>query len=134
MDLNDLSRQIWQMQQRLEVLQCSTSATASQQQQPEIITAAFHEITNALEELEIANEELHQQNQQLCRQNEELSVARLALVAERQRYQELFEFAPDAYLLTDNDGVIQEANCAAASLLIVSQKFLAGKPLLVYVV
>jgi PAS domain S-box-containing protein len=122
------------MQQRLEVLQCSTSETASQQQQPEIITAAFHEITNALEELEIANEELHQQNQQLCRQNEELSVARLALVAERQRYQELFEFAPDAYLLTDNDGVIQEANCAAATLLNVSQKFLAGKPLLVYVV
>ncbi|HBY80229.1 MAG TPA: PAS domain-containing sensor histidine kinase, partial [Cyanobacteria bacterium UBA11148] len=43
-------------------------------------------------------------------QNEELIVARQAIEAERQRYRELFEFAPDGYLVTDIYGLIQEAN------------------------
>ncbi|CAA9401470.1 hypothetical protein AVDCRST_MAG94-5938, partial [uncultured Leptolyngbya sp.] len=50
--------------------------------------------------------------------------------AERQRYQELFEFAPDGYLVTDAQGKIQEANLAAARLLNIEQRFLVGKPLL----
>jgi PAS domain S-box-containing protein len=48
---------------------------------------------------------------------------------ERQRYQELFEFAPDAYLVTDTLGVIREANRAAGLLLNVEPRYLAGKPL-----
>jgi PAS domain S-box-containing protein len=47
----------------------------------------------------------------------------------RLRYQELFEFAPDCQLLTDAQGVIQEANHAAASLLRCPKEFLIGKPL-----
>jgi len=33
-------------------------------------------------------------------QNEELAAARQAVETERQRYQELFDFAPDGYLVT----------------------------------
>jgi PAS domain S-box-containing protein len=58
----------------------------------------------------------------------------IAVIAERQRYQQLFEFAPDAYLVTDVNGLIQEANRAAATLLNRSQQFLVGKPLVCYVV
>jgi hypothetical protein len=46
-----------------------------------------------------------------------------------QRYQELFDFAPDGYVVTDSYGVIEEANQAAAYLLGVRKAFLAGKPL-----
>src|SRR5262249_25692586 len=40
-----------------------------------------------------------------------------------------FEFASDAYLLTDAGGVIREGNHAAAALLGMRKDFLAGKPL-----
>lgn len=87
---------------------------------------ALAELSTALEELHVAAEELRQQN-------EELLAMRQALEAERQRYRDLFEFAPDGYLVTDADGTIQEANQAAARLLGVRQDFLAGKPLVVFV-
>ncbi len=47
----------------------------------------------------------------------------------RLRYQESFDFALDARLITDDQGVIVEANHAAASLLGCRKEFLVGKPL-----
>jgi PAS domain S-box-containing protein len=84
------------------------------------------ELQETLEELQIAEEELRQQNEQLI-------FSREITEAERLRYQNLFEFAPDGYFVTDNLGIIQEANQAASSLLSVSQKVLIGKPLVVYI-
>jgi PAS domain S-box-containing protein len=52
---------------------------------------------------------------------------------ERHRYRDLFDFAPDAYLVTDLQGTIQEANHAAAELLHVERRELAGKPLAAFV-
>ena len=74
------------------------------------------------EQLQVVEEELHQQN-------EELAAAREALEAERNRYQELFECAPDGYLITDPEGMIGEANRAAAVLLGMEPGLLVGKPL-----
>ena len=62
-----------------------------------------------------------------------MAAARLVAEAERQRYQELFDFAPDGYVVTDATGTIQEANRAIATLLAVPQDFLVGKPLVVFV-
>jgi PAS domain S-box-containing protein len=45
------------------------------------------------------------------------------------QYQEMFEFAPVSYLVTDATGTIQKANRAVASLFLVYQDFLVGKPL-----
>lgn len=84
------------------------------------------ELTTILAALAADHEELRQQNELLIETNN-------ALAAQRQRYQELFEFAPDAYLVTDALGVIQEANRAAARILNVSQQLLVGKPLVVFV-
>lgn len=92
----------------------------------ELMALSWAELQTALEELHVAEEELRQQN-------EELIATREAVEAERQRYQELFEFAPDGYLVTDANGKIWEANRAAASLFGVSQNYIVGKPLIVFV-
>jgi PAS domain S-box-containing protein len=75
-----------------------------------------------IEELEVTEEELRQQNDELA-QTQEL------LDAERQRYQDLFQLAPDGYVVTDSEGKIQEANRAAASLLDLEHAALLGQPL-----
>jgi PAS domain S-box-containing protein len=69
---------------------------------------------------------------ELRQQAAELAATR-ALEAERQRYQELFELVPVAYLVTDPLARVSEANRAAAALLDVEQRFLTGKPLAAYV-
>jgi PAS domain S-box-containing protein len=66
-------------------------------------------------------------------ETDELRATRDALDRERQRYQELFELAPDSYLLTDVHGLICEANRAASTLLGVEHKYLLRKPLQVFV-
>jgi PAS domain S-box-containing protein len=48
------------------------------------------------------------------------------------RIQAILEFLPDAYLETGLDGVIAQANRAAARLLNVSQRFLTGRSLEVF--
>ncbi len=92
----------------------------------EIIPQALAELETALEELRVAEEEMRVQNEQLA-------IASLQIQAERQRYHNLFEFAPDGYLVTDSAGVIREINRAAAELLNAPQAFLIGKPLINYV-
>lgn len=92
----------------------------------EALPVALEELLATLEELQVADEELRQQNEEL--------LATLQVVeAERQRFQELFEFAPDGYLVTDAQGTIQEANRAAGTLLAVRPDRLAGRPLIVYI-
>ncbi len=84
------------------------------------------QLSEAYEELQVTEEEIRQQN-------EELRATRKSLEVERQRYQELFELAPDGYLVTSGEGLIEEANRAACELLGVRRDFLVGKPLSVYV-
>src|SRR5919202_1646288 len=87
-----------------------------------------------LEQLWRRVDELPKPPTQIGQQNEELAKSRMALEAERDRYQELFEFAPDGYLITNQEGTILEANHTATELLNVSQKLLLNKPLIVFVV
>ncbi|MGB7313818.1 MAG: ATP-binding protein [Nodosilinea sp.] len=88
----------------------------------------------ALEELRLAIEELHIAEEELLTQNEQLIAAQQVVETERQRYQDLFEFAPESYFVTDLNSVVKEANHAAAFLLNIEQRFLIGKPLTAYVV
>lgn len=84
------------------------------------------ELQQTLKELQLVEEELRQHN-------EELAIAREIAELERQRYQDLFEFAPYGYLVSDAKGVIKEANHAAASLLCLPQNALVGKLLVVFI-
>lgn len=49
---------------------------------------------------------------------------------ERRQYQELFEFTPGGYLITDYNGIIRAANQSASLLLNVAQPMLVGQSLL----
>jgi len=62
----------------------------------------------------------------LARQNEELVAHRATLEYERGRYQELFNFAPDGYVVTNLHGRIEDANVAACRLLNREQHALSG--------
>jgi PAS domain S-box-containing protein len=117
-----VARQMESMRRRFEEL-CRKSEAVSDHQ---LVSEAMQELFNTLEELSVATEELRQQN-------DELSSTRESVEAERRHYQELFEFAPDGYLVTDPNGIIQESNENAARLLHVRRDFLVGKPLIVYV-
>ncbi|PHM07608.1 PAS domain-containing sensor histidine kinase [Nostoc sp. 'Peltigera malacea cyanobiont' DB3992] len=126
MDLDDLALQIENMRKRVALLQ-RQSEQQEVQADIELVTAVFKEVYLALEELQLVNEDLKQQN-------EELSNTQQALVAESQRYQELFEEVPDAYFVTDTKGIIQEANSAATTLLNISKSLLLGKSIGIFVV
>ena len=96
------------------------------QGQQDLLKESLEELSNSIEELHVATEELRQQA-------EELANSRMAIEAERQRYQELFEFAPYGYMVTTKEGAICESNQLAAQLLNISSKKLVGKPLAVFV-
>lgn len=84
------------------------------------------ELSTNLEEQALFEEELRQQNEELLIANENAKL-------QQQRYEDLFEFAPDAYLVTDVNGIIQEVNCAAEKLFWLPRKFLLGKPIFVFI-
>ncbi|WP_315786622.1 PAS domain S-box protein [Fischerella sp. JS2] len=81
--------------------------------------AVNQELQHTLEDLQVLEEERQEQN---CR-----------LLIEQQRYEDLFNFAPDGYLVTDAKGEILEANHAIATLLSVELGFLAGKLLVSFI-
>ena len=81
----------------------------------------------AVQELLLAVEQLRLAQEELRLQHEALEAAHDELLEERRRYQHLFQYAPDAYLLTDLSGIVREANLSAARLLNVRPRFLPGK-------
>lgn len=78
------------------------------------------DLMTAFEALRLADEELKAHSEALAATSNELD-------RERRKFRELFEFAPDAYLITDLYGTIREANVAAGRLLGLEPKFLVGK-------
>jgi PAS domain S-box-containing protein len=87
---------------------------------------AVQELLLAIEELRLVEEELRQQNLALETVQHELE-------EERRRYQHLFHYAPDAYLLTDLVGIVREANLSAARLLNMRTRLLPGKAVVSFV-
>jgi PAS domain S-box-containing protein len=122
---NDLARDIGEARQQAVELRRNSANLNSEE--ADLITESIAELQTALEELQVADAELRQQN-------EELITARDALESERHRYLDLFEFAPDAYLVTTREGTIREANEAAAQLFEIARRFLIGKPLTNYII
>jgi PAS domain S-box-containing protein len=119
------SHQVEAAQERLAVLEQQVKETA-QTSTSGLQMETLAELSIALEELGVAEEELQHQN-------EELLAAQLIVDTERQRYQDLFDFAPDGYLVTDPLGVIREANRVAALQLQLSSGNLVGKPIILFV-
>jgi len=100
---------------------------------PLVHQASQLRLSDAVEALQRTLEEVELAERELAQQNEELIAAREALEVERLRYRELFELAPDGYVISNAQGLIEEANQAAAALLNTVQTALRGKPLTVFV-
>ncbi|MBE9019107.1 response regulator [Chroococcidiopsidales cyanobacterium LEGE 13417] len=97
------------------------------------VTEALEEIAAALENLQLDIEEMQTSLEASAVVEEELFGQNQQAMQERQYYYDLFQFSPDAYLVTDSNGVILKANRAIATLLHVPQNYLVGKPLAVYI-
>lgn len=86
------------------------------------LASAIQEIGNATEQLRAAKEELRALGAQLAD-------ARETLDESRREYVELFDCAPDAYLVTDPAGIVLQANHAVSKLVGFARRYTLGKPL-----
>ncbi|HEX6628672.1 MAG TPA: ATP-binding protein [Gemmatimonadaceae bacterium] len=102
-----------------EAVRYKGSARLSAQEGQQRLVAAY-------DELSIAEEELRAQQETIAAAQREIEI-------ERHRYRTLFELAPDAFLVTDAEGLIQQANTAAAELFGLPAALLIGKPLVSFV-
>jgi PAS domain S-box-containing protein len=113
---DDLERRVQERTQELNTANNQLRAEVAEREK------AQTELETSLQELQVIEEELRTNNDLLVE-------AHRVLEAERRRYQDLFEFAPDAYLITDERAIVIEANQNASKLLGISLKRLVGKPL-----
>lgn len=109
-------------QQLIEIKENFARGSLSQEQAKEAIKG----FSLTLEELNVAIEELNAQNTDLI-------TTRQALEIEHQKYLNLFNLAPESYIITDTKGVILEVNKATELLLKVKQHRLVNKPLVLYI-
>jgi diguanylate cyclase (GGDEF)-like protein/PAS domain S-box-containing protein len=117
--VDNLDRQIGRMRSQLSSIEHDRRAGGAR--------------TESTEDLRMAIEELYVAEEELRLQHEELLGVRAELEDQRRGYEELFQLAPDAYLVTNPLGIVREANRAAAELLGIESRFLIGKPLATYV-
>jgi len=91
-------------------------------------------LTNlSVEDIQVLIHNLQVHQIELEMQNEELRRVHLELESTRDRYAELYNFAPVGYFTLDANGVIVEANLTGASLLNIARSFLIGAPLSCFV-
>lgn len=103
-----------------------TFENESFQQQKQLFQESLTELSTSIEELQLACETLRQQN-------EELLTSRQQTTRERQYYEQLFDSAPDCYVITTKEGTIRDVNQKAIELLGVSPQYLIRKSLAVFV-
>ncbi|MBT9315533.1 PAS domain-containing sensor histidine kinase [Leptothoe spongobia] len=88
----------------------------------DILTDTLDELANALEEVHVLSEEL-------AEQHDYLQTAHVTIITERQQYFDLFDLAPEGYIVTNTQGIIEQINQTAVTLLARHQRLLIGKPL-----
>jgi PAS domain S-box-containing protein len=123
MSRRDFTQEIDVLRQRIATFERHERQSAAPQP---LVGEAAEALSAALEELQAAHEELQRANEVLQQQNAQLTIA-------NRRYEELFNFAPEAYVVTDVHGIIKEANDTAATFLKIRRDFLIGKPLKVFI-
>jgi PAS domain S-box-containing protein len=117
---DELEQRVQERTQELDIANSQLRNEVAERQK------AQTELESSVQELQVIEEELRNNNAMLMD-------AQKVLDTERQRYHDLFELAPDAYLVTDKNGQIMEANQYACKLLGVLRHNLIGKPLIEFV-
>jgi anti-anti-sigma factor len=125
-ELRTFDNRVLDASKRLVNLEQRTRTRHTVEDNDTLLFEAVEELRTSLEELQVASEELRAQT-------EELDAARMLVERERVRYRDLFFALPDAYLVTDHHGVIQEANPQATTLLGLPAITLRGRPLTLHV-
>jgi PAS domain-containing protein len=90
-------------------------------------------LERTLKELETALEEVRVAQEQLVENRGRMEQLQVELTKQYEKYWELFDEMPQPYVVTRPDSTITEVNRAAAELFNVSQRFLVGKTLSVFV-
>jgi len=111
------------LRQRVRLLYQQAGAQA---QSDVVLDQAFNELSHALEELQSADQALRRQRDEWLNKQADLEL-------EGQRYKDLFEHAPVAYVVTSIDGAIRQANQAALVLLDTSDRAIVGRSLAFFV-
>jgi PAS domain S-box-containing protein len=124
MSLDSLELQLAAAVHRFNMLQRRGDAESGKGSN--LLARALDEIEKALEELRVAQEQLVENRARLDQMQSELT-------AQYEKYWELFNEMPQPYVVTKADTTITEANEAAAELFNVSQRFLCGKTLSLFV-
>jgi PAS domain S-box-containing protein len=109
--------------QRLAALQ---RRAATDRDHAKLLERTLRELEASLEEVRVAQEQIVENRLRM----EQLQVE---LTRQYEKYWELFDEMPQAYVVTRPDSTITEVNRAAAELFNVSQRFLVGKTLSVFV-
>jgi two-component system cell cycle sensor histidine kinase/response regulator CckA len=95
----------------------------------EELQVSLEELQMTVEELERKNWELLETNRRLQEVSQSLRAARHEVDLERQWYLNFFHYAPTGYIVTDSNGVVQEANFATETLLAPTGNTLTGTAL-----
>ena len=123
MPIDALELQLAAAVQRYNALQRRADA----HREPEaLLNKTFAELGTALEEVRVVQE-------QLIEQRTRMELLQAELRQQYERYWQLFDEMPGAYVVTKGTTAITEVNKAAANLVNVSQRFLVGKALSVFV-
>jgi PAS domain S-box-containing protein len=83
---------------------------------------AFADLSDAMNELRAAHDEIDAQREELDRACDNVQ-------REHDRYAELFENAPDGYVVTDLHGIVKQANRSFAEMVELQRDFSVGMPL-----
>jgi len=123
MSVDSLALQLASARQRYINLQRRSDHSPSAEG---IVVKTLAELGTALEEVRVAQEQLIESRAQMERLQHELR-------EQSRKYWQLFDDMPEPYIVSKPDSTIVDVNRAAAQLLNVSQRFLAGKTLSVFV-
>jgi two-component system CheB/CheR fusion protein len=91
------------------------------------------QLERLLHDLEVHHEELTRQQAQLVDSQRALVDSQRALEEARDRYAELFDFAPISYVVVDTAGMIREANLSMSRMVNTERRMLIGSPLFVHI-
>ena len=114
------------MSQSISILDFPSNCKLPEQPEPAL--------NKVIQEYSTAMNELKEIIKELTSQRELEAAAALRYKTLERHYQELFDSAPNGYLVTDSKAVIQESNRVAANLLDANQELLVGNSLIFFII